>query len=169
VAQGAVPLEQFYWYMRTDDGELKMINWQPQKVADFRWMDAIQAKLQFPEARTYALTLKAAAKCFDEEPLAQPNWEAILAMRKKVVRNERPEPRFRIFVDGKPAGLAKPEGGALKPFVTPPVKEGWATLDPKDEELTTFTAQVDAAAGPHVLAIQAENMQDCYVKILEIR
>jgi len=55
------------------------------------------------------------------------------------------------------------------PPVTPPIKEGWAILRPKDDELTTFTAPLPLPAGNHMLGIEAVNMEDCYLKVVDVR
>ena len=53
--------------------------------------------------------------------------------------------------------------------MTPPVKEGWALLKPTPEQLTVFQGDIDLKAGPHLLGFEAVNMEDCYVKGLELK
>ncbi len=175
-ATAGIRLEAFYNYLRDEAGELKMINWPPATAHrdaniafDFRWMDAIQGEVSFPAARAYTVTIRAAAKYFDQEPMAQPSWEPILALRKLVIKGERPAPEFAVYADGKRVGTLTPEGGALKPFATAVIKEGWASLNPKPEELTTFAGTVELKAGTHLFGIEALNMEDCYVKGLEVK
>lgn len=169
IVQGALPAENFFWYLRDEDGSLKLVNQSPGNIIDFRWMDAVQGEVQFPASKTYTITLRAAAKYFDDEPLAQPSWKSIVDIRNTVVKNERPAPAFRVYLDGKAVATVTPDGGALKPFITPPIKEGWASLNPKDNELTSFTATVDLPAGSHLLGLEALNMEDCYVKVFEVK
>lgn len=166
-----VRIKPFYNYLRDEHGDFRMIN-QPSAGGapfDFRWMDVTQGVVLLPAARTYTLTLKTAAKYFDQEPLAQPSWQAILEMRRSVIKNERPAPGFAIYVDGRRMATLTPDGGVLKAFVTPPITEGWALLKPKDDELTTFQGQLDLTAGSHVLGIEALNMEDCYIKTMDMK
>lgn len=169
VLQGPLPAENFYWYLRDEQNELRLVNQDPATVIDFRWMDVVQGDVQIPAAKSYTVTLRAAAKYFDEQPLAQPSWKNIVDLRNAVVKNERPAPAFRLYLDGKPLAVISPDGGALHPFVTPPIKEGWATLRPKEEELTTFTTTLDLPAGRHLLGLEALNMEDCYVKEFAVK
>lgn len=168
-ADGPLPLQNLYWYLRDEDGEARMVNFTPGTVVDFRWADLVQGEVNFPAAKTYTVTISAAAKYFDDEPLAQSSWESIVKLRTQIIQNERPAPAFRLLLDGKPLATIAPQGGALKPFVTPTIKEGWAILKPKDEEYTTFTAQVEIPAGSHLLGLEALHMQDCYVKAFEMK
>ena len=169
VLPGVLPAENFYWYLRDENNELRLVNQEPATVIDFRWMDVAQGEVQIPAGKTYTVTLRAAAKYFDDQPLAQPGWKNIVDLRNAVVKNERPAPAFRLYLDGKPLAVIPPDAGALKPFVTPPIQQGWAILRPKDEELTTFTTTLDLPAGHHLLGLEAMNMEDCYVKELAVK
>lgn len=60
------------------------------------------------------------------------------------------------------------KGGALKPFVTERITKGWAKLDPKPEEFTTFTGTIDVPAGSGLLAIAPTGMTDCWMTELRV-
>lgn len=98
----------------------------------------------------------------------QPSWDALLAIRDALIVNERPAPTFRIYLNGHEAGQLTPEGGKLKPFVTRRITAGAAELKPKPEDFTTFTGEIEAAAGVHRLGIGALNMEDCVVNSVRI-
>ncbi|MEI6518544.1 MAG: hypothetical protein WCO98_00640 [bacterium] len=164
-----VPLNKFYWYLLDADGTPKMINFAPGTALDFRWLDIAQGMVNIPAAKPYTLTIRAAAKYFDDAPLAQSSWGSILEMRGKVIKNERPAPSFRIWIDGKTVANVSPKDGFLQPFVTPAIKEGWAILKPKDNEYTTFITTIDLPAGTHQLGIQPVNMEDCFMTSLEVK
>jgi hypothetical protein len=166
---GPLPLKNFYWYLRDVDGSLKMVNWSPTAVLDFRWMDAVQGQVRIPAAKHATVTIRAAAKYFDEHPITQSGWASIVALRDALVKNERPAPLFRLYLDGKPIGTATPVGGTLVKFTTVDPKEGWAILKPKDDEFTTFTGEIDLPAGDHLLGIEQVGMQDCYATTVTIR
>ncbi len=166
---GPLPLNAFYWYLRDIDGSLKMVNQDPSNVLDFRWMDAAQEQVRIPAAKHAVLTIRAAAKYFDEHPMVQSSWQSIVTMRDKLVKNERPATLFHIYLDGKPVGTATPVGGALAKFSTVDPKEGWAILKPKPEEFTTFTADLDLPAGDHLLGLEAVGMQDCYATSVTVQ
>ena len=163
VAAGDIPLKAFYHYLRAADATLKLVNQSPDATLDFRWLDAGQASLQFPTRKKYRITVKAAAKYFDGQPMNQPSWDALLAIRDALIVNERPAPSFRIYLNEKEAGQLTPEDGKLKPFVTQRITAGSAGLKPKPADFTTFTGEIEAPAGLQVLGIGAFNMEDCVV------
>jgi len=165
---GPVPLNQFFWYLRDGHGDWKMVNWTPGAAVDFRWMDAVQGQVRIPESKTYRVTIRAAAKYQDEEPMGQASWMSFIAMRQQVIGHDRPAPAFRIYQDGKLIGTLAPRGEALVKYTTITPKEGWAILQPTAEQLTTFTGACDLAAGDHLLGIEAVNMQDCYMANLAV-
>ncbi len=167
--QGPLPADNFFWYLRNENNELCLVNQAPSSVIDFRWMDVAQGEVQIPASKSYTVTLHAAAKYFDDQPLAQPGWKSIVDLRNALVKNERPAPAFRLYLDNKPVAVITPDGGALKPFITPPIQQGWAILKPKDDELTTFTTTVDLPSGHHLLGLEALNMEDCYVKEFAVK
>ena len=163
LAEGALPLQRFYWYVRDEDGALHMVNWgRLQKTVDFRWMDAVQSEVVFPKPGKYRITVRAAAKYFDQKPLTQETWRPIVSVRQQVVKGERPTPAFRVFADGDKILDMTPARGKLAAYETPPVKQGWAILpDPTDDQLTTFTGTVTIDAGSHMIGLSADNMVDC--------
>jgi hypothetical protein len=167
-ATGELPLTNFNLYLRDQDGTLRMVNWPTGKTVDFRWSDAVQGPVLFPKAGSYKVTVKAAAKYFDDLPMNQPSWDPILKVRDQVVKNERPSPVFTLYLNGKPVGTLTPEGGALKPFKTERITKGWAKLDPKPEEFTTFTGTIDVPAGSGQLAIALTGMTDCWMTELRV-
>lgn len=162
-AAGQLPLTNFRFHLRDREGTLQMVTWPAGKTVDFRWCDAVQGPVVFPRAGSYKVTVKAAAKYFDDLPMNQPGWDPILKIRDQVVRNERPTPVFTLYLNGKPIGTAMPEGGALKSFKTERITKGWAKLDPKPEEITTFTGTIEAPAGSGQLAIAPTGMTDCWM------
>ncbi len=167
-AMDEIDLSRFFWYLKNEKDELVMVNWRNRgKALDFRWFDAASAEIRFPESRTYAVTVSAAAKYYDQEPMSQPNWGAFVKMRQAVMTEaDRTETFFKVYVNGTFAGRLDPEGGELKPFVTEKIKEGWATLKPKPEEMTTFTGTIEAKAGAAQVSIEAVGMTDCFAKHL---
>jgi hypothetical protein len=167
-ATGDLPLTNFHLYLRDQEGALRMVSWPAGKTVDFRWSDAVQGPVAFPKAGSYKVTVKAAAKYFDDLPMNQPTWDPILKVRDQVVKNERPAPTFTLYLNGKPVGTVTPEGGVLKPFVTQRITKGWAKLDPKPEEFTTFTGTLDAPAGSGQLAIAPAGMTDCWMTELRV-
>jgi hypothetical protein len=136
---------------------------------DFRWLDIAQGLVKIPATKSYTVTMRAAAKYFDDTPLAQSSWGSILKMRGEIIKNERPSPAFQIWVDGKVISTVAPQGGILQPFVTPAIKEGWAILKPKENEYTTFTTTIELPAGNHLLGIQPMNMEDCFMLDLVVK
>ncbi len=167
-ATGDLPLTNFHLHLRDQDGTLRMVSWPAGKTVDFRWSDAVQGPVLFPKAGAYKVTVKAAAKYFDDLPMNQPSWDPILNVRDQVVKNERPAPTFTLYLNGKPAGTLTPEGGALKPFTTQRITKGWSKLDPKPEEFTTFTGTIDAPAGSALLGIAPTGMTDCWMTELRV-
>jgi hypothetical protein len=167
-ATGDLPLTNFKLNLLAQDGTLRMVTWPAGKTVDFRWSDAVQGPVLFPKAGSYKVTVKAAAKYFDDLPMNQPSWDPILKVRDQVVKNERPAPVFTVYLNGKPVGTLTPEGGALKPFVTKRITKGWSKLDPKPEEFTTFTGTIDAPAGSGQLAIAPTGMTDCWMTELRV-
>ena len=167
-ATGELPLTNFHLHLRDQDGTLRMVNWPTGKTVDFRWSDAVQGPVLFPKAGSYKVTVKAAAKYFDDLPMNQPSWDPILKVRDQVVKNERPAPIFTLYLNGKPVGTLTPEGGALKSFVTERITKGWSKLDPKPEEFTTFTGTIDVPAGSGQLAIAPSGMTDCWMTELRL-
>jgi hypothetical protein len=167
-ATGDLPLTNFHLYLRDQDGTLRMVSWPAGKTVDFRWSDAVQGPVAFPKTGQYRVTVKAAAKYFDDLPMNQPSWDPILKVRDQVVKNERPAPTFTLYLNGKPVGTLTPEGGALKPFVTQRITKGWSKLDPKPEEFTTFTGTLDAPAGSGQLGIAPTGMTDCWMTELRV-
>jgi hypothetical protein len=167
-AAGDLPLTNFRLHLRDQDGTLRMVTWPAGKTVDFRWSDAVQGPVLFPKAGAYKVTVKAAAKYFDDLPMNQPSWDPILKVRDQVVKNERPAPTFTLYLNGKPVGTLTPEGGALKPFVTERITKGWSKLDPKPEEFTTFTGTIDAPAGSGLLGIAPTGMTDCWMTELRV-
>jgi hypothetical protein len=166
---GKVALNKFYWYLLDADNTPKMINFAPGNALDFRWLDIAQGLVKIPVAKSYTVTMRAAAKYFDDTPLAQSSWGSILKMRGEIIKNERPSPTFQIWVDGKVISTVTPQGGILQPFVTPAIKEGWAILKPKENEYTTFTTTIELPVGNHLLGIQPMNMEDCFMTSLEVK
>ncbi len=166
---GKIPLNNFYWYLKDAEGTPKMINFTPGTAIDFRWLDIAQGLVKIPAAKSYTITMRVAAKYFDDIPLAQSSWSSILDMRGKVIKNERPAPSFRIWLDGKSILNVAPQDGVLQPFVTPPIKEGWAILKPKDNEYTTFTATLDLPAGTHLFGLEPVNMEDCFMLTMDVK
>jgi hypothetical protein len=167
-ATGDLPLTNFRLHLRDQDGTLRMVTWPAGKTVDFRWSDAVQGPVLFPKAGSYKVTVKAAAKYFDDLPMNQPSWDPILKVRDQVVKNERPAPIFTLSLNGKPVGTLTPEGGALKSFKTERITKGWAKLDPKPEEFTTFTGTIDVPAGSGQLAIAPTGMTDCWMTELRV-
>jgi hypothetical protein len=167
-ATGDLPLANFHLHLRDQDGTLRMVMWPAGKTVDFRWSDAVQGPVLFPKAGSYRVTVKAAAKYFDDLPMNQPSWDPILKVRDQVVKNERPAPVFTLYLNGKPVGTLTPEGGALKPFITERITIGWSKLDPKPEEFTTFTGTIEAPAGSGLLAIAPAGMTDCWMTELRV-
>lgn len=147
---------------------LTLVNQSPGDTLDFRWLDVGQASVQFPAAKTYRVTIKAAAKYHDDQPMNQPNWDALLAIRDALIVNDRPAPVFRIYLGGKEVGQLTPEGGKLKPFVTQRITQGFAGLNPKPQDFTTFTGEIEAPAGINIFGIGALNMEDCVVNSVRI-
>jgi len=167
-APGPIPLDAFLLYLRDEQGDLRLVNWPAGKTVDFRWSDAVQGTVAFPKASTYKVTVKAAAKYFDDLPMNQPGWDPILRVRDQVVKNERPAPVFTVFANGKVVGSLSPEGDALKPFVTQRITVGWAKLDPKEEEFTTFSGMIELPAGHVLLGLAAGGMTDCFMTELRV-
>jgi len=154
---------RFFAYIRNAEGELNKITMGEQKDWAFVWYPVVQSSANFPQARTYTITLTGAAKYLDEQPNNQPFWDPILALRAKAVVNDRPAPHFIIYLDGKPVGEIKPEGGVLKPFATTIIKQGFVDWTPKPGEITTFTGTFEAPVGIHQLAVEAVNLEDCVI------
>jgi hypothetical protein len=167
-APGELPLTNFHLHLRDQEGVLRMVTWPAGKTVDFRWSDAVQGPVLFPKAGSYKVTVKAAAKYFDDLPMNQPSWDPILKVRDQVVKNERPAPVFTLYLNGKPVGTLTPEGGALKSFKTERITKGWSKLDPKPEEFTTFTGTIDVPAGSGQLAIAPTGMTDCWMTELRV-
>ena len=167
-ATGELPLTNFNLNLRDQDGTLRTVTHPSGKTVDFRWSDAVQGPVLFPKAGSYKVTVKAAAKYFDDLPMNQPSWDPILKVRDQVVKNERPAPIFTLYLNGKPVGTLTPEGGALKSFVTERITKGWSKLDPKPEEFTTFTGTIDVPAGSGQLAIAPSGMTDCWMTELRL-
>lgn len=168
-AQGELPLTAFHLHLRDEHGELRRVIWPAGKTVDFRWSDAVQGAVTFPQAGVRQVTITAAAKYFDDLPMNQPGWNPILNVRDQVVTNERPAPHFRILANGRPIGTVTPDDGKLVPFKTERITVGWAKLDPKPEEFTTFRGRIEVpAAGPVQLAIEAHGMTDCVMTGLRL-
>ncbi|MFM9196200.1 MAG: hypothetical protein ACKOWG_10740, partial [Planctomycetia bacterium] len=167
-ASGDLPLVNFHWNLRDQERELRQVTWKPGNTVDFRWCDAVQGPVVFPKAGSYKVRVKAAAKYFDDLPMNQPSWDPILKIRYQVVKNERPAPIFMLSFNGKPIGTLAPEGGTLASFKTERITKGWAKLDPKPEEFTTFTGTIDVPAGSGQLAIAPTGMTDCWMTELHI-